>query len=251
MRDVYRILRENAMPLLHVGLNLCLPPRCSACGCITESAHGLCTDCFRAIAFIDAPYCRLCGFPFGFALGEEALCGHCLHDAPRYHAARAVWHYDATTRELITRFKYHDRTDRAPFYGRLLARAAHDILPGSAVIVPVPLHPRRLLQRKYNQSALLAFALADQCHLPVLPDGLLRVRHTTPQAGLTRAQRLHNVNGAFQVNHRRAQALRGKGVLLIDDVMTTGATIEACVDVLHGGGAARVNVLTLARTVRE
>lgn len=255
MRERLRHWQRKATPmigpLVSVGLNICFPPRCIACGKLTETANGFCTECFSAIQFIDAPLCLSCGFPFGFDLGVESLCGQCLHEAPPYDAARAVFQYDDATREMVARFKYQDRTQRAPIYGRMLARAGRDLIMQSQVIIPVPLHMKRLLQRKYNQSALLSFALSDHCALPVLPDGLLRVRYTTPQAGLTRPQRLDNVRGAFRVNHRYAQYLKSKSVLLIDDVITTGATIHACTKALKAAGAMKVHVLTLAKTVRE
>lgn len=255
MRERLRHLKRKASPIVApvvtLGLNLCFPPRCVACAKLTETADSFCAECFAAIRFIDDPCCVLCGFPFEFDLGEQSLCGYCMHDPPPYDTARAVFHYDDATRRMIARFKYQDCTQRAPVFGRLLARAGRELTAKSQVIIPVPLHLRRMFQRKYNQSALLAFAVADHCCLPVLPDGLLRVRHTQPQAGLTRPQRLDNVRGAFRVNHRQAAYLKGKSVLLIDDVITTGATIHHCTKLLKSAGVAKVHVLTLAKTVRD
>ena len=251
MKRTLRQFGEKASLFTQAGLNLCFPPRCMACGVGVDAPHSFCTSCFDTIRFIEAPMCQLCGFPFEYDLGQEVLCGHCMHDVPPYDEARAVFHYDETTRHLITRFKYSDRTERMPGYARLMARAGAGLLKKSDVIIPVPLHRKRMMQRKYNQSALLAYGLADTASLPVLPDGLLRTKHTPPQAGLTRKQRQENVKGVFKVNHRYAKYLRGKSVLLIDDVMTTGATIQACTKMLLGAGVAHVYVLCLARTVKE
>jgi ComF family protein len=255
MRERLLHLRQNTMQIPRgwtaLALNICFPPRCSACGVITDSAQGFCSDCFTNIRFIDAPVCQCCGFPFEFDPGDDALCGTCMQDAPPYDKARAAFYYDDLTRSLITRYKYQDRTERTPLFGAMLARSGHELIAHSEVIIPVPLHRRRLLTRKYNQSLLLAHAVADQCGLAVWPDGLLRVRHTTPQAGLTRAERQANVKGAFRVNHRYATSLRGRAVLLVDDVITTGATIHACTKILKSAGAAKIYVLTLAKTVRD
>ncbi len=253
LRDFTQKTKPYMAPSLWVklGLNLLFPPRCLACGCHVEEAHRFCTGCFAKLAFVSEPYCLLCGFPFDYDLGEQALCGHCMHNPPPYDAARTVLRYDEHSRHLVTHFKYADRTSHMPAYAALMARAGAALIAQSDVIIPIPLHRKRLLARGYNQSALLAYGLSDRCHLPVWPDGLLRTRNTPPQAGLSRAQRLKNVVGAFRVNHDYADALRGKSVLLIDDVMTTGATIHHATNMVLGAGAKAVYVLTLARTIRD
>lgn len=251
LRDFTEKTKRYMGGLSQVGLNLLFPPRCIGCGGDVDEAHRFCRDCFGSLAFVSEPCCKLCGFPFDYDLGQEALCGHCMHNPPPYETARTVLRYDEHSRTLITAFKYADRTDRMPAYAALLARAGAQMIAQSDVIIPVPLHRRRLLNRGYNQSALLAYGISDRCDLPVWPDGLRRIRHTPPQAGLTRAQRLKNVVGAFRVNHSYANALRGKRVLLVDDVMTTGATIQQAAQMLLGGGAKAVYVLTLARTIRD
>lgn len=243
--------RSKTNPILSAAANLIFPPRCAACGAGVEAAHALCVDCFARLQFIAAPLCHACGLPFAYELGDEAVCAACLHEPPPYRAARAALHYDEHSKHLITRLKYGDHSELIPALSQQLYRAGARLAAQSDWLVPVPLHPRRLRARTFNQSALLAYGLSDRCGVSVMPDGLLRVLNTPPQAGLPRAQRLTNINGAFRVNHKRAALLRGASVTLIDDVMTTGATICACTRVLLGAGVKNVYVLTVARTVRE
>lgn len=251
MKATILALNEKAKPLGGWVADVLFPPRCSACGVITDAAHGFCSTCFDAIDFIAEPYCACCGLPFEYDLGGDALCAACMQERPPYAAARAAFHYHDASRSLITRFKYSDMTHALPAYVALLRRAAGGALDGCEVMIPVPLHRKRLIERRYNQAALLAYGLGKACQIPVLPDGLLRVRHTTPQAGLARNARLENVKGAFRVNHAHADYLRNKSVVLIDDVMTTGATIHACSKALMQAGVKRLVVLTLARSVRD
>ena len=175
------------------------------------------------------------------------MCGNCLRERPPYAKARAVFRYDEYSRALILKLKYADQSQLAAVYGTWLANFGKEVIATSDIIVPVPLHYWRFIGRRYNQSALLAYALKKHCNLPVLPDALKRTRATKPQPGLTRKQRQENVKGAFAVHPRHVAAIKGKTILLIDDVMTTSATIEQCTNVLLAAGAMHVNVLTLAR----
>jgi len=228
-------------------LDFLFPPQCLNCN-QPVAAHGtLCLACWQQVQFITDPYCQCCGNPFDFALGTEALCGECLRERPPYARARAVFRYDEHSRALVTRLKYADQTQLASVYGTWLARFGKDLVAASDVIVPVPLHYWRFVGRRYNQSALLANALHKNSGLPMLPDGLKRIRPTRPQPGLTRRQRQENVKGAFAVHRKRAGVLKNKSVLLIDDVMTTSATVSQCAQTLLKAGAMQVNVLTLAR----
>lgn len=208
-----------------------------------------CAECWHKIHFISDPLCHKCGNPFEFSIGEHAACGACMRAVPPYAAARAVFRYDEASRALVIGLKFHDRTQMLQRFGEWLARAGEKFLPECDVIVPVPLHYLRLLQRRFNQSLLLARALSRYSGVPVAADALRRRRRTLPQTGLTRAQREKNVQGAFRLNPRHRNFVRGKTVLLVDDVMTTGATLHACTRALLRGGAKNVYVLTLARTV--
>lgn len=243
--------KQKASPVWQLAMNFLFPPRCMACGVDVDAHPSFCRDCFQQIRLISDPCCSLCGLPFEYDLGQGALCGMCMHDAPPYDMARAAMHYDDLSRNLITRLKYGDRSEAVAAHARQLLRAGHGLLSQADVIIPVPLHVRRLMQRRFNQSAMLAHALGDISDHPVWPDALIRIRYTKPQAGLLRRERLRNVTGAFRANHRYASQLRGRRVLLVDDVMTTGATINACSDTLRAAGAVHIGVLTLARTIRE
>lgn len=233
------------------ALNLFFPPRCAACGAATPHAHTLCPACFDGLHIITAPACACCGFPFEYTVGDGALCGACLDSPPPYARGWAVLRYDAAARPLVTGLKYSDRTHLSPLLGRLMAAHASHILEGADALAPVPLHWRRMLARRYNQSLLLAQALSGLTGIPLLPDALRRIRHTPPQASLPRKERLGNVRGAFAVPRRQAAMLEGKTIVLVDDVATTGATLHACCKTLTQAGVREVRVLTLARRLRE
>jgi ComF family protein len=229
-------------------VNLLIPPRCLSCGGLAETQGALCPQCWDAITFLGPPACLRCGLPFEVDAGGAAICGPCLLDPPRYRRARAVFRYDGASKSLVLGFKHADRTSRAPYFARWMARAGAELLEVADIIVPVPLHPWRLLLRRYNQSALLANGLAALSGVPTCPDTLIRVRHTPKQGALGRRQRQANLHGAIRL--KRADKIQGRHVLLVDDVLTSGATVEECVRVLQTGGAAAVDVLTLARVVR-
>lgn len=231
------------------ALDLLLPPQCLACRAIVAEPGALCGPCFAKLRFITAPCCAACGLPFEFDPGADALCGDCIRRRPAYGRARAVFRYDDASRGLVLAFKHGDRIDAAPAYARWLARAGGELIAEADAIAPVPLHWSRLFRRRYNQSALLANALARITGRAVTPDLLRRRRRTPPQGGMGRAERVRNVRGAFALGPGRAVA--GKRILLIDDVLTTGATAEACAAVLTKAGAKAVDVLTLARVVRD
>lgn len=233
-------------------LDLILPPRCLRCGITVEDAARLCAECWRSLTFLGPPQCRLCGYPLPHAVPAAPLCGECTREAPAYDRARAALRYDDGARRLILAFKHADRTDTAPAFGAWLARAGAELLADAEVITPVPLHRLRLLKRGYNQAAILARALTKETGLALIPDLLQRRRATASQQGLSAQARLENVTaGAFRVHPWQRSRVEDRRVALIDDVMTTGATVSACARVLRRAGAARVDVLTLARVVRD
>ena len=233
-------------------LDLLLPPRCLACGTAVGEPGTLCPDCWAEITFLGAPWCRVCGTPFDEGLAgrpdDELICADCLHDPPPYDRARAVVLYDDAARGPILALKHADRTDTAPAFARWMLRAGGDLVREADLIVPVPLHLRRLIKRRYNQSALLARRLGRLSGKPVAVAALKRTRATPSQGGLGRGARKRNVKGAFAVV--RPEMVRGKRVLLIDDVLTTGATVAECARVLKGAGARAVDILTVARVMR-
>jgi ComF family protein len=236
--------------LPRLALNAVLPPRCLACGALVEETGALCAPCWSAVEFLAPPFCACCGLPFEFDLGPEALCGACAGAPPPFARARAVMRYTEASRRLVLGFKHGDRTEGAPAFGGWLARAGAELIAEADLIAPVPLHRWRLLARRYNQAALLAHALGRASGLPVVSDLLLRRRFTPSQARMSPDARRRNVAGAFAVKPARAARLAGARVLLIDDVMTTGATVSACARTLRRGRAAAVSVLVLARVVR-
>ncbi|WP_416896137.1 MAG: ComF family protein [Minwuia sp.] len=233
------------------ALDLLLPAQCFSCGAPVAEPGRLCAGCFADSSFIAEPMCISCGLPFEFESEAGRLCGLCAASPPAFDHARAAVRYDEPLRSAVLKFKHGDRTDMASGLANLLRRAGRDILPAADLIVPVPLHPRRLWQRRYNQSALMALALSEQTDLPAAPDALLRKRRTPSQGGLSATARRRNVRGAFAVDDRWRPRLQGAHVVLVDDVYTTGATAEACARVLRLGGAETVSVLTVARVVQS
>ena len=212
-------------------------------------AGGLTGAGWAKVAFLEAPWCDCCGTPFEHHQGEGALCGGCAGAKRAYGRTRAACFYDEHSRELILQLKHADRTELARLFAFWLERAAAELLEGAEAILPVPLHRGRLLERRYNQAAEIARPLARRTGLPYRPDALVRVKSGTQGGKSARGRRL-GVRGAFAVPEGRRRLVEGRRVLLIDDVMTTGATAEACARALLAGGAAAVDVAVVAR-VRE
>ncbi len=231
-------------------LDLVLPPRCGLCGVDVPADGVLCLACWQSVRFLTEPLCEVCGIPFEVRPIGRAVCGDCLASPPVFARARSAVLYDDATRPLVLAFKHADRLTLAPLFASWMRGAGADLLATADVIVPVPLHRWRLLARRYNQAAILSYAIAKQCGIPVADDLLLRVRRTPSQGRRTAAQRARNVRGAFALRNNcggKAEAIEGRRILLVDDVFTTGSTVSACVRVLARGGARSVDVLTLAR----
>jgi ComF family protein len=225
-----------------------LPPRCLACGELVDEPNVLCGQCWGGIAFFAPPWCAACGLPFPHPMGDDALCAACAHGRWSWDRARAVLRYDKNSRRLVLGLKHGDRTHLAGAFGRWMHRAGSEILAGADLLVPVPLHWTRLFQRRYNQAVLLAQAVHAAGGPEVAADWLVRRRRTPMQGHLGPAARDRNVRGAFAMRVRRSVA--GKRVVLVDDVMTTGATVAECARVLKRAGATSVGVLLLARALR-
>ncbi len=230
-------------------LDLIFPPQCLICRSRVDAHGTLCLECWKNVHFITEPYCGCCGLPFDFDLGNDAMCGECIQKRPDFSRARAAFKYDDSSSKLVTALKYNDQLHLASIYGKWLHKAGKELLAASDLIVPVPLHWKRFASRRYNQAALLAYALGKECGLQVLPDALKRIKPTQPQTGLTRNEREKNVRGAFAVNPKHFKHIKGKSILLVDDVLTTSATVDQCTRILMGQDAAAVSVLTLARKI--
>ncbi len=233
------------LPIIRSLLNTVMPGRCFLCDKILNGNSGLCADCFLKIHFLARQGCPRCGRPYDLPEDEGMVCPVCLEKPPKFNALRAAFIYDKHSRELVLAYKHGDRTDMTPFLGNLMYRAGEEMLLTADVIVPVPLHRRRLIKRKYNQSGLLAAYLARKAKKKYLPNTLRRIVNTKSQGHDDAEQRKKNVKGAFYV--KNPQTLEGKRVVLVDDVYTTGATLNECAKVLYKAGARNVDCLTLAR----
>ncbi|WP_428484306.1 double zinc ribbon domain-containing protein [Rhodopila sp.] len=231
------------------ALDALLPPRCVVCDTLVGIHGQLCGACFAGASFITAPFCARCGVPFASVdqAGMDGLCTACRDHPPVFRQARAALRYNDMARRLILPFKHADRVELGPILAPLMLRAGGELLAAAQILVPVPLHRRRLYQRKYNQAAVLAQAVGRLSHRPALLNALVRTRPTVPLDDKTAAERARAVAGCFAVRPSRQPRLVGRSVLLIDDVMTSGATTSACAAALLVAGAVVVDVLVAAR----
>lgn len=239
-------LLEPVAPLI----DLIYPPRCPLCGEGLAAQGGLCSACWQELAIPGEPACALCQRPFGDGMPEGSVCAPCLADPPRHDGIAAGTLYNDASRKLVLAFKHGRRIALAPLLSRLIA-ARLPRLEGEWLAVPVPLHRRRLWRRGFNQSALLSREVAKIAKTQVLVDGLVRKKATPVLGGLGRKARARALSGAITVNSRRTARVKGANVLLVDDVMTSGATSNACVGALKRAGAKRVVVACFARVLDE
>ena len=228
--------------------DVALPQLCPSCREPVDGA-GLCPACWSKLSFIAPPYCQRLGIPFAFDSGAGLLSMEAIADPPAYNRARAAVRYDDVARKLVHALKYGDRLDLAPTMGRWMARAGGELLADADALVPVPLHWRRQWARRFNQAALLAQIIARTNGRVVAHGALKRVKATPQQVGLDKSERAHNVQGAFRVPAAGRAEVAGRKLLLIDDVLTSGATIDACTRALLRVGATSVDVLVFARVV--
>ena len=240
-------LAEAFAPLV----DLVYPPRCPACGEAIAAQDGLCSTCWAELAIPGEPACALCQRPFtGAAAAEGTICAPCLADPPRHDGIAAATLYNDASRKLVLAFKRGGRIALAPMLARLIAARLPEIDPAS-LVVPVPLHPLRLWRRGFNQSALLAREIARLKGATLLVDGLVRRKRTPVLGGLGKLARARALSGAIAVRPSRRAQLKGASVVLVDDVMTSGATSDACVGALKRGGADKVVVACFARVLDE
>jgi len=247
LRDALRGARNAGVRLL----DLVYPPSCLCCREAVAAHGGLCADCWNDMGLIERPYCERLGTPFERDFEAPGMISpEAAAHPPVFARARAVARYDGgTARALANRLKYYDRLELAEPMGRWMARAGAELLRDADVLAPIPLHRLRLASRRFNQSAALARVISRESAVPLETMALERVKPTAPQVGLTRPQRAANLSGAFRVDKARAGRIAGGAVVLVDDVLTTGATANAAARALLKAGAARVDLLVFARTV--
>ncbi len=228
------------------------PPQCVACDALTDADFGLCGACWSQTAFIGGLVCDSCGTPLpGEDDGALVQCDDCMTIARPWDQGRAVFAYSGVGRRLVLGLKHGDRTDLVPAVVRWMAQKTAQMPLLDPIIVPVPLHWTRLLRRRYNQSALLAQAVGKVLGQPVCVDALLRPKKTKPLDGHTRDARFAALADAITANTKRCDRIMGRNVLLVDDVMTSGATLAASTEALRAMGAANVSIVTLARVVKD
>jgi ComF family protein len=220
-------------------------PRTRSARCCAQP--GLCASCWSKLSFITRPYCERLGIPFVYDPGPGILSMEAIADPPAYNRARAAVRFDGISRALVHALKYGDRLDLAPMMGRWISRAGREVLAEADALVPVPLHWRRLWTRRFNQSAMLAAAVSAASGVPMVTDALKRVKATVQQVGLSRSERAANVQGAFRVPEPGKAVVAGRRLIVLDDVLTSGATVEGCARALLRAGAGNVDVLVFAR----
>ena len=241
-------LANGVRAIFRVAVDVALPQLCASCR-EPVGSDGLCPACWSKLSFIAPPYCERLGIPFAYDPGPGVLSMEAIADPPAYYRARAAVRFDDVARTLVHALKYGDRLDLAPMMGRWMATAGCSLTAEADAIIPVPLHWRRYWARRFNQSALLAEAIAKASQVPLVLGALRRVKATPQQVGLSQSARALNVQGAFRVSPSGKAAVAGRRLILVDDVITTGATVDACARALLRAGAAEVNVLTFARVV--
>src|SRR5690242_21062126 len=239
---------DKVRALLRGALDVALPRLCAVCREPVES-EGPCAACWSKLSFITRPYCERLGIPFVYAPGPGILSMEAIADPPAYNRARAAVRFDEISRALVHALKYGDRLDLAPMMGRWIGQAGRELLAEADALVPVPLHWRRLWARRFNQSAMLAKAIAQHSGVAIADAALKRIKATAQQVGLSQAQRAENVQGAFRVANDRKAEVAGRRLVLIDDVLTSGATSDACARALLRAGARNVDLLVFARVV--
>lgn len=251
LRVQFDWLIVRGQKLQAVGLNLLYPPHCLTCQSAIVSSNNLCAQCWSKLRFISAPICPVMGTPFGTDMGPNMLSAEAIAHPPPFARARAAVLYDQLARQLVSQFKYGDRLENAKLLARAMAVAGADYWQGDVVLVPVPLHWRRRLSRKYNQSQLLADELSVLTGARVANDWVKRVKSTKRQVGLSSKDREKNVRGAFKLTPKFLEYYRGETIVIIDDVVTTGATVEAITRCFPKKNRASVNVLSFARVVSD
>ncbi|WP_421780056.1 double zinc ribbon domain-containing protein [Kiloniella litopenaei] len=245
------IIRALLPGLLNKGVNYLFPPVCGNCDCAIWDNAGICPNCWKDLTFISGACCKLCGYPFELSHGDDLVCGECLKSPKKFDQCRAALVYDVFSKDMIIGFKHADKTYLRALFTQWLSLCGQDIINEADFIIPIPLHPRRLLKRRYNQAGLLAQGVARLHHKKYTPDLLLRTKNTSSQGQFSMSGRWRNVRNAFVLNSKFKDEIYGKHIVLIDDVYTTGATLDSCARTLKNAGASTVSAVVLARVTKE
>ncbi len=244
-------LAFNAKYLGEFATQILFPANCMACNVAVAKMGAICAECFTQMQVMQPPECSKCGEPFAFNSGDCLTCDACAAHPPTYDCAKSLWAYDDYSGKIIKRFKFGDKTANAPHLAEMLAHRGAEMIAVADIIAPVPLHFKRLRERRYNQAAILCAHICKNHQTKLRQDLLIRTRYTTPQTELPFAKRQENVQGVFRVNPKYARHLSGKTILLIDDVLTTGSTMNACAKALKNEDALSVYVLTLTKRLLD
>lgn len=242
-------IRDMAVSALAMPARLLFPPVCAGCRRLVSEPGSLCGECWPKLRFLERPWCEVMGTPFTIDMGPGILSAAAIANPPPFDRARAAVAYTGVARRMVQGLKYHDSTDLAPWMARWMLRAGAELIADADVIIPVPLHWRRFFRRRFNQSAELARTIAARTGRPYAPEALLRIKQTRQQVGLGASERESNVRAAFSVPKTSAETVRGRRVLVVDDVFTTGATVSSVARALKKAGARGVDVLTFARVM--
>lgn len=245
MKPAFKPVQDMIMQ----AVDTVLPPRCVLTGEMVDRQGMIAPEGWGDLDFIIDPMCVQCGFPFEFAVDKGSLCASCIDYPPHFETVRSALKYDDASRKIILGFKHADQTHAVRAFLPWMENAGTEMLKEADIMMPVPLHRWRLLARRYNQAAILAHALSKTTKVPVMVDALKRTRATASQGYLKAGERHKNVKRAFAIDPKAD--IKGKIIVLIDDVYTTGATTKECTKALLKAGVAKVHILTLARVVRE
>ncbi len=242
-------LKSLALTALALPGKILFPPVCAGCRRHVSQPGALCGACWPKLRFLEKPWCAVMGTPFSHDMGEGFLSAEAIANPPPFERARAAVAYSGVARQMVQGLKYADRTDLAPWMARWMVRAGAELVADAEVVLPVPLHWRRFFSRRFNQSAELARTVAALQQKPFAPTAIRRVKVTRQQVGLGLSEREDNVRAAFAVPPEHDIAVRGRRVLVVDDVYTTGATVSSVAKALKKSGARTVDVLTFARVL--
>lgn len=242
-------IKSLALRAAEWPLRVLFPPACAGCLRHVSQPGVLCGDCWPKLRFLERPWCEVMGKPFSHEMGDGFLSAEAIANPPPFDRARSAVAYSGVARQMVQSLKYSDRTDLAPWMARWMMRAGAELVSVADVVVPVPLHWRRFLRRRFNQSAELARSIAGLSGRPFVPSAVKRVKVTRQQVGLGLREREDNVRAAFAIPPEGEMHVRGRRVLVVDDVYTTGATVSSLAKALKRSGASGVDVLTFARVL--